>query len=298
MARCPRRPTRSDRAWPASRGFRTRGRDRDLLGTLRGRHGRDVLRMPEAIVPPAGLAHGGRPSWGCSSSAPAVGSLVVSATAGWVHRVRRQGERSSWGRPVGDRDRSPSGSAEPLARVRGAVSRRAGHGQRLMRSTIWNQSSRTRCAAASPAIELVSYTWARHWATSSGLVERRRAPSGHVSGASPASARPAAVARRAPRACAPGLRGAVTAAGLLEEHEMPRVGDAPDRLPEQPAPRPLHLLGQARAAGSRRCRHEHRTIGLASSGRWPPSSPRGSPPRRPMSPPVDQDPGRVDERPR
>jgi MFS family permease len=93
-------------------------------------------------------------------SAPSLGSLIVSATAGWVHRVRRQGRAlvfaaGAWGIAI-----VALGFARSLwvavaaLVVAGGLDMVSG----LMRSTIWNQSIPDALRGRLAGIELVSYT--------------------------------------------------------------------------------------------------------------------------------------------
>jgi MFS family permease len=141
-------------------GFRYARSRQDLLGTYAVDMAAMFFGMPEALFPQLASRIGGPAILGLLFSAPAVGSLVVSATAGWVHRVRRQGRAlvlaaAAWGIAIValgfGRSLWPAFAALVVA---GGLDMVSG----LMRSTIWNQSIPDSLRGRLAGIELVSYT--------------------------------------------------------------------------------------------------------------------------------------------
>jgi MFS family permease len=141
-------------------GFRYARSRQDLLGTYAVDMAAMFFGMPEALFPQLASRIGGPAILGLLFSAPAVGSLVVSATAGWVHRVRRQGRAlvfaaAGWGIAIValgfGRSLWPAFAALVVA---GGLDMVSG----LMRSTIWNQSIPDSLRGRLAGIELVSYT--------------------------------------------------------------------------------------------------------------------------------------------
>jgi len=83
-------------------GFRYARSRQDLLGTYVVDMAAMFFGMPEALFPQLAARLGGPEVLGLLFTAPGVGSLAVSATAGWANRVRRQGRAvviaaGSWG---------------------------------------------------------------------------------------------------------------------------------------------------------------------------------------------------------
>jgi MFS family permease len=76
-------------------GFRYARSRQDLLGTYAVDMAAMFFGMPEALFPQLASRIGGPAILGLLFSAPAVGSLVVSATAGWVHRYSKSTEMLS-----------------------------------------------------------------------------------------------------------------------------------------------------------------------------------------------------------
>ncbi|HUY60907.1 MAG TPA: MFS transporter [Candidatus Dormibacteraeota bacterium] len=131
----------------------------DLLGTYLVDMAAMLFGMPEALFPQLAARLGGAGVLGLLFSAPAVGALVVSATAGWAGTVRRQGRAlvfaaAGWGAAVVGLGLAPSlGPALAALAVAGGFDMVGG----LMRSTIWNpilDALRGRLAG----LELVSFS--------------------------------------------------------------------------------------------------------------------------------------------
>jgi len=141
-------------------GFRYARSRQDLLGTYVVDMAAMFFGMPEALFPQLAARLGGPGVLGLLFAAPAVGSLVVSATAGWANRLRRQGRAvvlaaGSWGIAVIALGLAPSvWWAFAALVVAGAFDMVSG----LMRSTMWNQSIPDSLRGRLAGIELVSFT--------------------------------------------------------------------------------------------------------------------------------------------
>src|SRR5271165_2303818 len=86
-------------------GLRYARSRQDLLGTYLVDMAAMVFGMPEALFPQLATHFGGAGVLGLLYTAPAAGSLVVSATSGWARAVRRQGRAvviaaGAWGLAV------------------------------------------------------------------------------------------------------------------------------------------------------------------------------------------------------
>jgi MFS family permease len=141
-------------------GFRYARSRQDLLGTYAVDMAAMFFGMPEALFPQLAARLGGPGVLGLIFAAPPLGSLLVSATAGWVHRVTRQGRAlvlaaGAWGIAIValgfTRSLWPALAALVVA---GALDMVSG----LMRSTIWNQSIPDSLRGRLAGIELLSYT--------------------------------------------------------------------------------------------------------------------------------------------
>jgi MFS family permease len=141
-------------------GFRYAASRSDLLGTYAVDMAAMFFGMPEALFPQLASRLGGPEALGVLFAAPAVGSLVVSSTAGWVQQVARQGRAiilgaGSWGIAVVALGLAPNlGLAFTALVVAGGFDMVSG----LMRSTIWNQSIPDSVRGRLAGIELVSFT--------------------------------------------------------------------------------------------------------------------------------------------
>jgi MFS family permease len=141
-------------------GFRYARSRQDLLGTYAVDMAAMFFGMPEALFPQMAARLGGPGVLGLIFAAPPLGSLMVSATAGWVHRVTRQGRAlvfaaGAWGIAIVALGFTASlWPALAALVVAGALDMVSG----LMRSTIWNQSIPDSLRGRLAGIELLSYT--------------------------------------------------------------------------------------------------------------------------------------------
>ena len=140
-------------------GLRYARSRRDLLGTYAVDMVAMFFGMPQALFPQLAARYGGAGVLGLMFAAPAAGSLLVSATAGWTGRVRRHGRvlvaaAAGWGAAVVVLGLAPSlwWALAALA-LAGGADMVSG----LMRQNIWNQSVPDSLRGRLAGIEMVSY---------------------------------------------------------------------------------------------------------------------------------------------
>jgi MFS family permease len=141
-------------------GIRYARSRQELLGT----YGVDIIAMffgmPMALFPAIAKQFGGAGVLGLLYAAPAVGSLLATATSGWVKRVHRHGlavilAAATWGVGVIVFGFAPS---LPVALGALVVAGGADMVSGIFRSTIWNQTIPDRLRGRLAGIEQVSYT--------------------------------------------------------------------------------------------------------------------------------------------
>jgi MFS family permease len=142
-------------------GFRYARSRQELIGT----YGVDMVAMffgmPNALFPALAVKLGGGPGvLGLLYAAPAVGSLLATATSGWISRVNRHGAAvcvaaAGWGVGIVVLGLAP-GLA--LALVGLVIAGFADMVSGIFRSTIWNQTIPDRLRGRLAGIELVSYS--------------------------------------------------------------------------------------------------------------------------------------------
>jgi len=135
-------------------------RRKDLLGTYFVDMNAMFFGMPTALFPQVAAHLGGAFALGVLYAAPAAGSLVVSATAGWAGHVRRQGRAVAlaaalWG--AGIVAFGFAGSLEVCC-VGLVVAGGADMVSGLMRQSIWNQSIPDSMRGRMAGIEMLSYS--------------------------------------------------------------------------------------------------------------------------------------------
>jgi len=132
----------------------------ELLGT----YGIDIIAMffgmPMALFPAIAEEFGGAGVLGLLYAAPAVGSLLVTVTSGWVGRVNRHGlaiivAAAVWGAAIAGFGLAPN---LPLALAGLVVAGGADMVSGIFRMTIWNQTIPDRLRGRLAGIEQVSYT--------------------------------------------------------------------------------------------------------------------------------------------
>jgi MFS family permease len=141
-------------------GIRYARSRRDLLGT----YGVDIVAMffgmPMALFPAIAEDFGGAGVLGLLYAAPAVGSLLATATSGWVPRVHRHGlaiaiAAATWGAAIVGFGLAPN---LPLALAGLVLAGGADMVSGLFRMTMWNQTIPDRLRGRMAGIEQVSYT--------------------------------------------------------------------------------------------------------------------------------------------
>ena len=141
-------------------GLRYARSRQDLLGTYAVDMAAMFFGMPQALFPQLATHFGGAGVLGLLYAAPAVGTLVVGATGGWVGGVRRQGRAlvfaaCGWGLAIVAFGFAASlWIALVLLAVAGGFDTVSG----FMRSTIWNQSVPDSLRGRLAGIELISYS--------------------------------------------------------------------------------------------------------------------------------------------
>lgn len=115
--------------------------------------------MPEALFPAIAVRYGGPGVLGLLYAAPAVGSVIATATSGWTSHVHRHGAAVllaaiGWGLTITVFGLSPT---LPLALLFLAAAGGADMVSGLFRSIIWNQTIPDALRGRLAGIELVSY---------------------------------------------------------------------------------------------------------------------------------------------
>jgi MFS family permease len=141
-------------------GIRYARSRQELLGT----YGVDIIAMffgmPMALFPAIAKQFGGAGVLGLLYAAPAVGSLLATATSGWVKRVHRHGlavilAAATWGAGIIVFGFAPT---LPVALAALVLAGGADMVSGIFRSTIWNQTIPDRLRGRLAGIEQVSYT--------------------------------------------------------------------------------------------------------------------------------------------
>jgi MFS family permease len=141
-------------------GIRYARSRRDLLGTYSVDIVAMFFGMPMALFPAIAEDFGGAGVLGLLYAAPAVGSLLATATSGWVPRVHRHGlaiaiAAATWGAAIVGFGLAPN---LPLALAGLVLAGGADMVSGLFRMTMWNQTIPDRLRGRLAGIEQVSYT--------------------------------------------------------------------------------------------------------------------------------------------
>ena len=135
------------------------GSRKDLLGSYLVDLAAMIFAYPNALLPfMAALLHA---PWaaGLMFAAPSAGALIVSATSGWMGRVRRHGlaiaiSAACWGLALAAFGLSPDiWAGLALLAVAGGADMASG----IFRSTLWNQTIPDDVRGRMAGIELLSY---------------------------------------------------------------------------------------------------------------------------------------------
>ncbi len=140
-------------------GLRYAASRRDLLGSYLVDLVAMVFAYPNALIPFMAAVLRAPWSAGLMFAAPSVGALVVSATSGWMGRVRRHGiaiaiSAACWGLALAAFGLSPDiGAGLVLLAVAGG----ADESSAIFRSALWNQTIPDDVRGRMAGIELLSY---------------------------------------------------------------------------------------------------------------------------------------------
>jgi MFS family permease len=143
-----------------SEGLRYARSRQELIGTYATDMVAMFFGMPQALFPAIADHLGGARTLGLLFAAPAVGSLVATATSGWTNRVHRHGlavilAASVWGVAViGFGLEHSLWPALLFLAAAGAADMISG----IFRSVIWNQTIPDHLRGRLAGIELISYT--------------------------------------------------------------------------------------------------------------------------------------------
>ena len=140
-------------------GLRYAASRRDLVGSYAVDLAAMIFAYPNALLPFTAAALHAPWSAGLMFAAPAAGALIVSATSGWMGRVRRHGiaiaiSAACWGLALAAFGLSPDvGIGLALLAVAGG----ADESSAIFRSTLWNQTIPDDVRGRMAGIELLSY---------------------------------------------------------------------------------------------------------------------------------------------
>jgi MFS family permease len=132
----------------------------ELIGTYTVDMVAMFFGMPMALFPALADRLGGPSVLGLLYAAPAVGSLVASATSGWAARVHRHGlaivvAASGWGLAIAAFGLAPS---VPLALLFLGLAGAADMISGVFRQAVWNQTIPDRIRGRLAGIEVISYS--------------------------------------------------------------------------------------------------------------------------------------------
>jgi MFS family permease len=132
---------------------------KDLLGSYLADLSAMVFAYPNALFPFIAVTLNAPWSAGLMFAAPSVGALLVSATSGWMSRVRRHGlaiaiSAATWGAGIAGFGLSPDIVVALACLV---VAGGADESSGIFRDTLWNQSIPDRLRGRMAGVELLSY---------------------------------------------------------------------------------------------------------------------------------------------
>ena len=141
-------------------GLRYAASRQDLLGTYLVDINAMLFGMPTALFPQLATHFGGPAVLGILYASPALGSLLASATSGWIRSVRRHGKAiaiaaAAWGAAIALLGFASALWVAVLCLVAaGAADCVSG----LFRATVWNQTIPDAMRGRLAGIEMLSYT--------------------------------------------------------------------------------------------------------------------------------------------
>lgn len=157
-------PPPSDAEPPSMRrileGFRYARSRPELIGTYLVDINAMFFGMPEALFPALAVKFGGAGALGWIYAAPAVGSLVATASSGWTRRVHRHGRAVLWAATAWGLAIIAFGFAHSLwvALVFLALAGGADMVSGIFRGVIWNETIPDALRGRLAGIEQVSYS--------------------------------------------------------------------------------------------------------------------------------------------
>jgi MFS family permease len=140
-------------------GLRYAGSRRDLLGSYLVDLAAMIFAYPNALIPFMAALLGTPWAAGLMFAAPSAGALLVSATSGWMNRIRRHGvaiavSAACWGLALAAFGLSPDTWAGLLLL---AVAGGADMASGIFRATLWNQTIPDELRGRLAGIELLSF---------------------------------------------------------------------------------------------------------------------------------------------
>jgi MFS family permease len=141
-------------------GFRYARSRPELVGTYLVDINAMFFGMPEALFPALAVKFGGAGALGWIYAAPAVGSLVATASSGWTRRVHRHGRAVLWAATAWGLAIIAFGYAHTLwlALVFLALAGGADMVSGIFRGVIWNETIPDALRGRLAGIEQVSYS--------------------------------------------------------------------------------------------------------------------------------------------
>jgi MFS family permease len=141
-------------------GLRYAASRKDLLGSYLVDLAAMIFAYPNALIPFMAALLGTPWAAGLMFAAPSAGAFVVSATSGWMNRIRRHGlaiavSASCWGLALAAFGLSPGiWAGLALLAVAGGADMASG----IFRATLWNQTIPDELRGRLAGIELLSYS--------------------------------------------------------------------------------------------------------------------------------------------
>lgn len=141
-------------------GLRYAASRKDLLGSYLADLAAMIFAYPNALIPFMAAALGTPWAAGLMFAAPSAGAFLLSATSGWMNRVRRHGiaiavSAACWGLALAGFGLAPDIWA---ALVLLAVAGGADEASAIFRTTLWNQTIPDEVRGRMAGIELLSYS--------------------------------------------------------------------------------------------------------------------------------------------
>jgi MFS family permease len=141
-------------------GLRYAASRKDLLGSYLADLAAMIFAYPNALIPFMAAVLGTPWAAGLMFAAPSAGALLLSATSGWMNRVRRHGiaiavSAACWGLALAGFGLAPDLWAGLLLL---AVAGGADEASAIFRTTLWNQTIPDELRGRMAGIELLSYS--------------------------------------------------------------------------------------------------------------------------------------------